>query len=121
MTFSDLCQSTSTALDAIYQYIRPLLADRRIIRSERGVYALPGVAAVFVTTDHAIIRALRRRPMRLPALARHIKKPPTTVLSGLARLKKAGTVKHGGWGAEYRLARRVRMVRRVGSRAQQRT
>jgi predicted transcriptional regulator len=111
MSISALCQTTSTALDAIYQFIRPLLANRKVIRTKRGVYALPGAAPVFVTTDDVIIRALRKRPMRLPALAQHINKPPTTVLSALARLKTAGTVKHDGWGAEYRLARRVPRTR----------
>jgi predicted transcriptional regulator len=112
MSISGLRQTTSTALDAIYQFVRPLLANRRIIRTKRGVYALPGAAPAFVATDDAIVRALRRRPMRLPALAQRINKPLTTVLSGLARLKTAGTVKHDGWGAEYRLARQVRPVRR---------
>jgi predicted transcriptional regulator len=111
MSISALCQTTSTALGAIYQFIRPLLANRKVIRTKRGVYALPGAAPVFVTTDDVIIRALRKRPMRLPALAQHINKPPTTVLSALARLKTAGTVKHDGWGAEYRLARRVPWTR----------
>jgi predicted transcriptional regulator len=112
MSISALCQTTSTALDAIYQFIRPLHASHQVIRTKRGVYALPGAAPVFVTTDEVIIRALRKRPMRLPALAQHINKPPTTVLSALARLKNAGTVKHDGWGAEYRVARQVPRTRR---------
>jgi predicted transcriptional regulator len=107
MSISALCQTTSTRLDAIYQFIRPQLAKRRIIRTKRGVYALPGAAPIFVATDDIIIRALRKKPMKLPELAQHIHKPPTTILSALARLKKAGTVKHEGWGGEYRLARQV--------------
>jgi predicted Rossmann fold nucleotide-binding protein DprA/Smf involved in DNA uptake len=111
MSISALCQTTSTKLDAIYQFIRPLLAKSTVIRIKRGVYALPGAAPAFVTTDDVISRALRKRPMKLRALAQHIDKPTPTVLSALARLKTAGTVKHEGRGAEYRLARQVPRLR----------
>jgi len=107
MTLSEIAHATCTPYGSLQQFIRPLLAKRKVIRSERGVYALPGAAPVFVTTDDAIIRALRKRPMRLRALAEHINKPPTTVLSALARLKTAGRIKHHKWCAEYRLPRQV--------------
>ena len=110
MTLSKLTQATCTPYGSIQQFIRPLLANRRVIRTKRGIYALPGAAPVFVATDDAIIRALRRWPMRLRALVQHINKSPnisatqSTVIGVLARLKKQGTVKQDQWGGEYRLA-----------------
>jgi predicted transcriptional regulator len=107
MTLSEITRVTCTPYGSIQQFIRSLLARRKIIRTKRGVFALPGAAPVFVTTDDVIIRALRKRPMKLRTLAERINKPQTTVLSALVRLKKAGAVKHEGWGAEYRLARQM--------------
>ena len=107
MTLSELTHATWTPYGSLHQFIRPLLAKRSVIRTKRGVYALPGAAPVFVTTDDVIIRALRKRPMKLRTLAEHINKPPTTILSALARLKTAGKIKPHKWGAEYHLARQV--------------
>jgi len=117
MTLSKLAQASCTPYNSLQQFIRPLLANRKIIRTKRGIYALLGAAPAFVTTEDAIIRALRRRPMRLRALLQHIIESQnisiaqSTIIGVLARLKRMGTVKHGGWGGEYRLARRVRPLR----------
>jgi predicted transcriptional regulator len=113
LTLTKLTHAACTPYGSLQQFIRQLLDKRKIIRTKRGVYALPGAAPAFVTTDEVIIRALRKRPMRLPVLAQHINKPSTTVLSALVRLKTAGTVKHDGWGADYRLARQVPRTRRT--------
>jgi hypothetical protein len=99
------------------QFLRLLLAKGKVIRTNRGIYALPGAAPAFVTTDDAIITALSGWPMRLRALVQHINKSQnitraqSTVIGVLARLKRIGTVKQGERGGEYRLARRVRTSR----------
>jgi predicted transcriptional regulator len=117
MTVPALAQDTCTTPSSLYQFIDLLLANGRVIRTKRGIYALAGMAPVFVPTCDAIIKALSKKAMRLGPLVRHINvsrkisRSPGTVTAVLSRLKKEGRVKQDRSGGEYRVARRLRTVR----------
>jgi len=118
MTIRTLAQVTCTTPTSLYQFIDPLLANGKIIRTKRGTYALARTAPVFVTTCDAIMRSLSKRAMRLGPLVKHINKSLNisrsrgTITTVLRRLKREGAIKQDRSGGEYRLARRVRLARR---------
>ena len=107
----------------LQQFIDSLLAKGTIIRTKRGVYALPGTAPVYVTTSDAIMSGLTKKPMKMDALVRHVNRltksasPRAMIHRVLLRLKEQGTVKQDRRGGEYRLVRRACAVRgQVGQR-----
>jgi hypothetical protein len=117
MTYQALAREVSTP-SSIPQFLGFLLAKGRIIRTKRGIYALPGSAPIYVPTSDAIISALSKKAMKLGPLVQHVNKSTTsarsrgTITTVLRRLKKQGTVKQEQRYGEYRLVRRVRLVRR---------
>jgi hypothetical protein len=102
----------------LQQFIENLLAKGTIIRTKRGVYALPGTAPVYIPTSDAIISALTKKAMKIESMVRHVNKatmsasPRAMIYRVLLRLKKQGAVKQDRWGGEYRLVRHVRPARR---------
>lgn len=117
MTYQALAREVSTP-SSIPQFLGFLLAKGKIIRTQRGIYALPGSAPVYVPTSDAIISALSKKPMKLGPLVQHVNKLTTiarsrgTITTILRGLKKQGTVKQEQkYGGEYRLVRPVRRVR----------
>jgi DNA-binding IclR family transcriptional regulator len=122
-TVSELVQETGTPLASIYQFIRPLIANGKVIRTKWGTYALADAAPVYVTTRDAAITALRRKPVKFRPLLQHINKStnsarsPNTLASVLGALIKRGMVKQDRRGGEYRLARRARSGRGAHSTA----
>jgi hypothetical protein len=117
MTVPTLAQVTCTTPSSLYQFIDLLLAKRRIIRTGRGICALPGSAPVYVPTCDAIISALTKKTMKLGALVQRVNRSTKstrsqgTIRTVLSRLIKQGTVKQDRRGGEYRLARRARSGR----------
>jgi len=117
MTYQALAREVSTP-SSIPQFLGFLLAKGRIIRTKRGIYALPGSAPIYVPTSDAIISALSKKAMKLGPLVQHVNKSTTsarsrgTITTVLRRLKKQGTVKQEQRYGEYRLVRRVRLVQR---------
>jgi predicted transcriptional regulator len=113
MSFQALAREINNPPSSLPQFLEPLLAKGTVIRAERGIYALPGSAPVYVPTCDAIIHALAKKPMKLGALIRHVDKSTKstrsrgTICTVLSRLTKQGTVKQSRRGSEYRLARRV--------------
>jgi lambda repressor-like predicted transcriptional regulator len=117
MTYQALAREVSTP-SSIPQFLGFLLAKGTIIRTKRGVYALPGSASVYVPTSDAIISALRKKAMKVGPLVQHVNKLTTsarsrgTITSVLRGLEKQGTVKQEQKYGEYRLVRRVHLMRR---------
>jgi hypothetical protein len=117
MTYQALAREVSTP-SSIPQFLGFLLEKRKIIRTKRGIYALPGSAPAYVPTSDAIISALSKKPMKLASLVQYVNKSTTsarsrgTIRDVLFRLKKQGTVEKERRYGEYRLVRRVRLVRR---------
>jgi predicted transcriptional regulator len=117
ITFQALAQEIRSPPSSLPQFLDPLLAKGTVIRTKRGIYALPGSAPVYVPTCDAIISALTKKTMKLGPLVQHVNKSTkstrsrSTIRAVLARLKKQGTVKQDRRGGEYRLVRRVRAVR----------
>jgi hypothetical protein len=105
-----LAQETHTTLLSLYQFLGPLLAKRKVIRTGRGIYALPGSAPVYTATCHAIISALTKKTMELGPLVQRVSKSTKstrsrgTISTVLSRLKNQGTVKQDRRGGEYRLS-----------------
>jgi predicted transcriptional regulator/lambda repressor-like predicted transcriptional regulator len=115
MTYRALSSEVSTP-SSIPQYLDFLLAKGKIIRTERGIYALPGTAPVYIPTSDAIISALSKRAMKLGRLVQRVNKlikgarSRGTITTILRELKKQGTVKQEQkYGGEYHLARHVRL------------
>jgi hypothetical protein len=117
MTFQALARETRTTLLSLPQFLGLLLAKRTVIRTGRGIYALPGSAPVYTPTCDAIISTLTKKTMKLGPLVRHVNKSTKSIRSRgtistvLSRLKKQGTVKQDRRGGEYRLAGRVHAAR----------
>jgi predicted transcriptional regulator len=118
MTYQALAQEVSTP-SSIPQFLSFLLAKGKIIRTKRGIYALPGSARAYVPTSDAIISALSKKPMKLASLVQYVNTSTTsarsreTIRDVLYRLRKQGTVeKQDRRYGEYRLVRRARLVRR---------
>jgi lambda repressor-like predicted transcriptional regulator len=117
MTYQALAREVSTP-SSIPQFLNFLLAKRKIIRTKRGIYALPGSAPAYVPTSDVIISALRKKPMKLASLVQYVNKSTTsarsrgTIRDVLSRLRKEGTVEKERRYGEYRLVRRARLVRR---------
>jgi predicted transcriptional regulator len=115
MTFQTLERQIGSSLP---QFLGLLLAKGTIIRTKRGIYALPGSAPVYVSTSDAIISALSKKPMKLGLLVQHVNQSTRsarsqgTIRTVLSRLKTQGMVKQEQRWCEYRLVRRVRLVRR---------
>jgi hypothetical protein len=113
-TLQMLAQVACTTPTSLYQFINPLIAQGKIIRTKRGTYALARSAPVFVKTCDSIIKALNKKAMRLGPLLQHINRSTNisrsrgTVTTVLGRLKREGKVKQDRWGGEYRLAQEVR-------------
>jgi DNA-binding transcriptional ArsR family regulator len=119
MKAAALAQATGSPLSSVYQALRPLLKQGKVICIKRGIYALPGTAPVYIATSCLIINALTRQPMKLGPLMQYINRRTNTgrsrdtVTRILSYLKEKGTIKHSHMGGEYRLARRAgAMVRR---------
>jgi predicted transcriptional regulator len=116
MSFQALAREINSPPSSLPQFLEPLLAKGTVIRTKRGIYALPGSAPVYVPTCDAIISALTKRTMKLGPLIQHVNKSTkstrsrSTIRTVLARLKKQGTVKQDRPGGEYRLEQRVRGV-----------
>jgi lambda repressor-like predicted transcriptional regulator len=114
LTLQMLAQAACTTPTSLYQFIDPLIAQRKIIRTKRGTYALARSAPVFVKTCDSIINALNKKAMKLGPLLKHINRSTKisrsrgTVTTVLGRLKREGKVKQERWGGEYRLAQGVR-------------
>jgi DNA-binding IclR family transcriptional regulator len=122
MTFQELARKTCTTPLSLPQFLDRLFAEGTVIRTGRGIYALPGSAPVYVPTCDAIVSALTKKPMTLGPLVQDVNKSTKgtrsrgTVRTVLARLEKEGTVKQDRRGGEYRLATRMRAMR--GERVQ---
>jgi DNA-binding IclR family transcriptional regulator len=114
MTFQALAREIGCPSSSLPQFLEPLLAKSKVIRTGRGIYALRGRAPIFVTTSDAIIKVLSKQGMRLGPLVEHVNKSIKirrsrgAITNVLARLQKEGTVKQNRRGGEYRLSRRVR-------------
>jgi lambda repressor-like predicted transcriptional regulator len=117
LSFQALAREINNPPSSLSQFLEPLLAKGTVIRTEHGIYALPGSAPVYVSTCDAIISALTKKARKLGPLVQHVNKSTkntrsrSAIRTVLARLKKQGTVKQDGQGGEYRLARGVRAVR----------
>ena len=118
MSFRALAREINNPPSSLPQFLEPLLANGTVIRIKRGIYALRGSAPVYIPTCDAIISALSKRPMKVGVLVQHVNKSTKSTRSQsavgtvLRRLKKQGIVKQKQRYGEYRLARRVRPVRR---------
>jgi lambda repressor-like predicted transcriptional regulator len=114
MSFQDLIREIGITPMSLPQYLEVLRAKGKIIRTARGIYALPGSAPVFVPTSDAIIAALTKKPMKLGALIEHARKLANadkargTIRSVLARLQRDGVVIQARKWGEYRLVRASR-------------
>jgi predicted transcriptional regulator len=111
MTRQALASEVGSTPLLLQQFIDSLLAKGTIIRTKRGVYALPGTAPVYVTTSDAIVSALTKNPMKMDALVRHVNRSRAMIHRVLLRLKEQGTVKQDRRGGEYRLVRRACAMR----------
>jgi DNA-binding IclR family transcriptional regulator len=117
MTFQSLAREIGCPPSSLPQFLEPLLAKGRVIRTGHGIYGLPGSAPAFVATSDAIITALSREAMTLGPLVRRINKStnssrsPGTVTAVLRRLKKEGAVRQDRRGGAYRLVPRLRTGR----------
>ena len=126
MTFQALARETRTTPLSLPQFLERLLAKGKVIRTSRGIYALPGSARAYVPTCDAIISTLTKKPMKLGSLIQHVTtltkstRSRSAMRTVLSRLVKEGTVEQDRRGGEYRLAPSVRAVRRRDSTAQQR-
>lgn len=58
MTFQALARETCTTSLSLPQFLESLRAKGKIIRTSRGMYALPGSAPAYVPTCDAIVSAL---------------------------------------------------------------
>jgi lambda repressor-like predicted transcriptional regulator len=119
MTFQALAREIACPPSSLPQFLEPLLAKGKVIRTNRGIYALPGSAPVYVPTSDAIISALSKKRMKLGHLVQRVIKSTKgtrsrgSIRTVLSRLKKEGTVKHDRLRSEYCLsaARRGRGTR----------
>ena len=99
MSFQALAREIDNPPSSLPQFLEPLLAKGEVIRTARGIYALPGTAPVFVPTCDAIISSLAKKPMKLGPLIQHVNKSTKTTRSRssirtvLSRLKEEGMVK----------------------------
>jgi hypothetical protein len=96
---------------------RPLtFSSAPVIRIKRGIYALPGIAPVYVPTCQAIVSALTKKPMKLGPLVQHVIKSTKgdrsrgTIRTVLSWLIKQGAIKQDRRWGEYRLIRRMRAL-----------
>jgi predicted transcriptional regulator len=118
MHLETLAREIGSTPSSLPQFLYWMLVEGTIIRTKRGVYALPGSAPIYVPTSDAIISALSKKAMKPGPLLQHVNKlirgtrSRGTITTVLRRLKKEGTVKQEQRYGEYRLLRRVRQVRR---------
>ena len=111
MSFRELVREISITPRSLPQFLEVLRAKHKIIRTARGIYALPGTAPPFVPTSDAIVTALTKRRMKLGALIEKVQKLANakrargTIRTVLARLQKEGIVTQDRQWGEYRLAR----------------
>jgi lambda repressor-like predicted transcriptional regulator len=121
MTFQELVREIGITPQSLPQFLERLRAKGQIIRTRRGIYALPGSEQAYVPTCDAIIHALTKEPMKLGPLVKRVNKSTKstrsrgTITSGLRGLIKQGIVKQDCRGDEYRLLRPMRAVRKRGS------
>jgi hypothetical protein len=117
MTFQALTREIGITPSSLPQFLDRLLAKSAIIRTQKGIYALPGSAPVYVPASDAIISGLSKKGMKLGPLVQYVNKTTKstrsrgTITGVLSRLKKEGTVKQERRYGEYRLARRLRLLR----------
>jgi len=117
MSSQALAREINNPPSSLPQFLEPLLAKGTVIRAKRGIYALRGSAPVYVPTRDLIISALTKKKRKLGPLVQHVNKSTTstrsrgTIRTVLSGLKKEGTVKQEQRYGEYRLVRRVRLVR----------
>jgi predicted transcriptional regulator len=116
MTFQALAREINNQPSSLPQFLEPLLAKGTVIRTKRGIYALPGSAPVYIPTSDAIISVLWKRPMKLGLLVQQVNKLTKStrsrgaignVLNGLIRQGRVGQERRYG---EYRLVRRARRL-----------
>jgi lambda repressor-like predicted transcriptional regulator len=93
MTVSALARETGKRIPTIKSALhRHLLANRTVIRTKFGVYALAGTQSPYVSRGDAIVAALKKGPMSFQALAREINNPPSSVPQFLEPLLAKGDV-----------------------------
>jgi hypothetical protein len=93
MTVSTLARETGKGVPTIKSALhRHLLANRMVIRTKFGVYALAGTESPYVSRGDAILAALKQGPMTFQALAREINNPPSSVPQFLEPLLARGKV-----------------------------
>jgi hypothetical protein len=93
MTVSALARETGKGIPTIKSALhRHLLANKTVIRTKRGVYALAGTQSPYVSRGDAIVAALKKGPMSFQALAREINNPPSSVPQFLEPLLAKGKV-----------------------------
>lgn len=93
MTVSALARETGKGIPTIKSALhRHLLADRTVIRTKFGVYALAGTQSPYVSRGDAIVAALKKGFMSFQALAREINNPPSSVPQFLEPLLAKGKV-----------------------------
>jgi lambda repressor-like predicted transcriptional regulator len=103
MTFQALAREIGGPPSSLPQFFEPLLAKGKVIRTGRGIYALPRSAPVFVPTSDAIIFALSKKPMKLGPLVQDVRKKVarsrSSIRTVLCRLKKRARSNRTGYSA----------------------
>jgi DNA-binding transcriptional ArsR family regulator len=118
MSFQALAREINNPLSSVPQFLEPLLAKGKVIRIQRGIYALHGRAPAYIPTSDAIISALTKKPMKLGPLVQQVieltksTRSRSSIRTVLSRLKRLGTVKQEQPYGEYRLTTRVRSSQR---------
>jgi lambda repressor-like predicted transcriptional regulator len=93
MTKSALARETGKGIPTIKSALhRHLLANKTVIRTKFGVYALAGTQSPYVSRGDAIVAALKKGPLSFQALAREINNPPSSVPQFLEPLLAKGKV-----------------------------
>ena len=93
MTVSALARETGKGIPTIKSALhRHLLANKTVIRTKFGVYALAGTQSPYVSRGDAIVAALKKGPMSFQALAREINNPSSSVPQFLEPLLAKGKV-----------------------------
>jgi predicted transcriptional regulator len=105
---STLSQETGIPPNSLRTFLAHMRDEGTVIRSGRAAHALPGAAPEYVTTDDAVIMALRAKPMKYRSIIKHTARSRPAVALCLGRLKKKALVKQERRAEDYRLTRRGR-------------
>jgi hypothetical protein len=118
MTFQGLVREVGSTPTSLPQFLDLLLVKGKVIRTRRGIYALPGSAPIYVPTSDLIITALTKKPMKRGLLVQYVNNSTESarsrgaignVLNGL--IKQGRVFQEQPYG-EYCLVRRARHLPR---------